>query len=258
MVQSSIPRSGPFIGSMVGRPDKAPDQLRFFDMHIDTTGRGLGFRIELAGTSADLEGGSNADIWASAEKLVADAMASGKFPNQCPSFFNPQSVTGPRPRSYISLDNPLPVKVDGKSFPESQRCLFVFRLAKGKGSAKANWRFGSHYAPFSIGEESASAGKNTIDPADVFSHAMHCANGAFVIPGPDVRPWDKPYDVSDWACFLYDYETAFKQAGTRTFFLKYNMHVEIEDVKTKGLYIPLMIDPDVGHPGPHGSGPPGP
>lgn len=211
------------------RGTKVPTQIRFFELELKSNGNRIEFAIDSAGwvDCADQ---------AAVDQALADAVKTGKFPKEGTPTYE-SSGPGGQKRLGISLMSPVACGGAG----EANVCMYVVRLGQ-RGNNDPKWRFATGSAPFVTADDAPS-----VDLGNFWSDAAYIdgSNGGLVYPGgsaPDTQ----------WACFVFDHGAASSHFGGE-YLLRYNTHVELLDNKTN-LYVPVVIDPDVGWPG--GGGPP--
>lgn len=219
----------------------APDQIRFLALRLDPQGNDIGFEFRDGGIVQ--VGG-----WSDADRFIKEAMQD-RWKHHGKPGFDPIHSTPSRPRFGISIATPSKHSYKTKSghvvdFPEPAKCLFVLRLDEWKGSRGPNWHFNTGFGPFSC--DSTSTG--------IYSNACYLDGN---LPSVRIYPDGKsnPQDTwprSRWAAFLLDVaklkEAARDEGVADNYALPFNIHVDIEDKKTRH-FLPIIIDPDVGHPG---------
>jgi hypothetical protein len=137
-------------------------------------------------------------------------IAQGSYPED----FNKAVIN--RRKSELSLNN-------------SDYRYLIFIL-----SEKTNWQFSREFEPFSLfeGEEN-----NQTDLQEYYMNPQS-VDGS----GNSIEPGKEPYKKSMVAFFIARGHCRPPSEGDR-----FNIHVDINEEDAK--YIPIMIDPDVGHPG---------
>ncbi|RDC58953.1 hypothetical protein HME9302_00129 [Alteripontixanthobacter maritimus] len=141
------------------------------------------------------------------------------------------------------------------SCPAADVCLYVIALAqhpriKVNGVKKDQWQF-TAARPFSLGHAEIAdpaTGQPTGHPADKFI-AWH-------------KPWNDDRQETGggngpvnprWAGFVMYDKMLRDETGLAEYLIRYNSHIELLD-NEGGRYIPIIVDPDVGHPGGTSSG----
>lgn len=241
-----------------------PDQIRFFEIDINGDANRINFEVSNSGYSTE-EINSWSDVECELKKAVK---TNKKFPNQKA----PKWVDKPRskkpPLTGMSLLVPDVFANSGSQIPKSGRCLFVFRLANKKklepGGKKHQYRFSRLFSPITIGDNSIKCGAKTVDPTKFFSMSSQIADpNSSTAPSRRVlTEWlnkTEPreltigqYDETEWACILFDFEALrgeIDQEPLPEFAIRFNLHIEVRDKKKGENFIPIIVDPDIGHPG---------
>lgn len=208
---------------------QVPTQIRFFELELQSNGK----RIELA---IDRAGWTDCKDQSEIAQALAKAVKSKKFENEGKPTYDSK---GPGGQERLGISLMSPIACGGAN--EANVCMYVIRLGQ-RGNNDPRWRFATEHGPFSTADDAPS-----VDLGKFWSNAAYIdgSNGSVIYPGgaaPDTQ----------WACFVFDHGAASGHFGGE-YLLRYNTHVELLDNKTN-LYIPVVIDPDVGWPG--GGGPP--
>jgi hypothetical protein len=149
---------------------------------------------------------------ASGSEILAEVkkIAQGTYPS------NFKKGTSNRRKSELSLNN-----------REYRYLVFVL-------NEETNWQFAREVEPFSLFKEKGD------NPTDLRKYYMNPIS--FDGSGTPIKPGSEPYKKSMVAFFIARGQCRPPSEGDR-----FNIHVDINEEDDK--YIPVMIDPDVGHPG---------
>lgn len=255
----------PNIDVMKEDKSKLPLQLRVFDVEF----RARAGQIELEYGAAFQVNISPTD-WDEFEQCLEKYLFGDDAPsNPAPvKRDKPLEKSPKRPRIDLSVAAPRQAtSSDGKTFDtDATKVFYVFRLKSGRGPNGKNWRFSTTFAPFSISSidghgqslqeiffnpclirKAASPPNIEVEIADTFEHS----------------PGDR-YNETRIAGFYFGYNLIDEEENDpEDFVFRFNMHVEIPTINRGHnnsnkfhRWIPIIVDPDVGHPG--GSYPPPP
>ena len=225
--------------------DNVPDQLRMFDIELKATGAGIVVRYTHA---AILDASTNWPDWASfLSDLPGLVVQLDGLRKKC-SWRHPNGRPK-RPRVELSVNAPREERNSGGDliWKKAKKCFYIFRL-NPKGNANTAFQYSTSFHPFSYGEKSYNLEDVFVNPTLIYPSRAICT----AMSGS--RP---PHSPASMAGFLFDYE-AVTMSDPDDFVYRFNMHVEIES-KPNGTrpsdpnhyfnFIPIIIDPDVGHPG---------
>lgn len=256
-------------GSIALFPSLAPpDQIRFLRVNFDTSDTKFECGI--------VEGGHSAvSSWQSASNVIRDCIQNDSFPTQGHTLVEENGYNRSQPLNKMSILAPVRHEKDGAELIESKRCLYVIQVPDCPGESNVDWRFSTTVPPISFVDSKLKVksnngnNENTLISELYLSELSHCLN-------PDSSPayseqrrrnqvFFRPlntslgtigsYEATKWACFMMDFERLKRDVGlagqddpSLDFALRYNLHIEIKD-SVRGHYIPIIIDPDIGHPG---------
>lgn len=227
--------------------DRIPDQVRIFTLNLENNSGQFAPHY----TKSGIQGVKS---WAEAEECIRKAAdgIGGQLPNEGDA--RPDCSKAAFPRHSISLNSPRQIVEAGHNFPESHSCLYVFKIA----DKTQRWRFSTLYSPFST--EWSRRWKKEDKFGPIYSHACFLYPRSTLesirkYPDLDERELGSGYEPTAWACFLFDHERSNKAVmpGDNKRF-RFNFHLEVEE-HGGGPFLPITIDPDVGHPGGNQPGP---
>lgn len=234
-----------------------PTQINYFEIDL-MQGNNLDVRVRRSARQ-DVSGwtgaGSNP---VSVEQALTDALSRG-FPPPVENNPMPNPHTGHRKNPITQLALLPPISNGSVS---AFKCLYVFKIEQNGNSG--NVRFSTRHAPFSLVDTSIEVGQNLILTKRVISLASLIAEGSegerrqgsTELLVKSFKGDNGQYPESLWACIMLDWEPIIDASheDIPTFAVKFNIHVEVKDRKTDN-YVPIIIDPDIGHPGGNNTGP---
>lgn len=232
------------LGDMTPPSGKVPDQVRFFELSKNVMGKKAPFSLTNCGWVAVAD-------WDEVRKKLKDVKLNG-FPNGNSPKFDSKQPKGFRERTSLSIRAPelsIPsTPSEPRTSEHSNYCIFVIKLLQPTGAACAKWRFSSIHAPFSYGEIDETT-KEVLSDSKLIYFQNADDPKLFKPQSKELLP-GRTYPEATWACFLFDGKTARErdQTGREEYVYRYNIHVEIEGDE-HGNFIPIIIDPDIGHPG---------
>ena len=168
------------------------------------------------------------------------------------------SSTSPTPPKFYTRNNglretTLSVRSVDPKIEDTSLSIIVVKLSDNQ-----HWQFNRTAAPFYNGEKSPTNGR-----AELFFQPTLFRKGQdgtleTEIPDQQERPRSDEYMETRWAYFICDHKTAFNdsQRPDNHFAHRFNINVEFpDDAETNPKQpIPVIIDPDIGHPGGNGGG----
>ncbi|MEO9599368.1 hypothetical protein [Parasphingorhabdus sp.] len=232
----------------------APDMIRYFELDFDIVDG-----ISLKYTDSAIEIVSD---WPEAYQKIAESMRVDNFPPHGTSHrsrvlphWDSAKPNGYRDRSPLALRMPTNKEPPSPTEPKieiSERCLYVIKLASGREHSGIKWRYSTIFSPITVGEKGSIMDKLFSD-----TQLLYLKDGRLApqIPLNDELPIGaKPYESTNWACFMFNCAEARNFYKDGKFVARFNIHVEINDKNDLARYIPIIIDPDVGHPGGNSGG----
>ncbi len=248
---------------------KVPDQLRVFDLEI----RGKSGKIEIEYTRA-FQFKIEAKSWDDFEASLQHYLFGAGKPPKLKSVRRDKPVNSglKRPKIDLSLAAPCATIENGETFDtDASRVFYVIRLKQKKVRKDRKWRYSTTFAPFSVSATETGKSGTKINPGDYFFNPCLIRKGKgpegieVEIAEEEERSTEDRYNITRIAgfCFAYDLVKHDDDVDAENFVLRFNIHVEIpskirrhSDPAKFHEWIPIIIDPDVGHPG--GSYPPPP
>ena len=254
---------GPVLEPMQASEGQAVDQIKVFDVRLKSRGNQFGFRYSNA-QAFPIQ--SLNPTFPSCIDDVRRALMNGS--SKAPKFLSIDRKPS-RPRVNLSLSTPVAVQSDkGKAgVPESSQCIYLFRLHQ----RRLDWRFSTSFAPFSL----AGTQRQVDLAATVFKNGFYfvgdpsSSDSYIEIPEIAGGPTHlNPYQPTAVAGFTFDHEK-FKEifsadGGNGDGVIPFNFHVEARGNRQRlptepndwfTEYVPIIIDPDIGHPGGNNTGP---
>lgn len=239
------------IGSVVTEMSKSGcgdiDQIRYFEISFDPSKKSFGIRYT---NSSFLEVSSG--TWQGHLGKLPMMIESERSVPPVPANITNQPQ---HPRTDLSLNAPLEITVNGKpQCPKATRCLYVFYLAQSHMKDHLDWRFSTKQPPFSIAVESEQEPEDAGVPC--FRYASGLKYDSAQTP-PKVTALSDPITATKLASFVFDNKCFTGTPYNQDKVFRFNIHVEIgseehdlgQGDKYFSEWIPIVIDPDVGHPG---------
>ena len=228
----------------------APQQLRIFNLIFKMTGAGLDLHYD-GGNVVDVPDETNS--WASFDAWLVNYLQTTNDPTPYQTRYHDPATSPGRPRTELSLLAPFQ-NLDGEDI---NRVFYLIRVRSKRGdggNVPDKIRFSTIADPFSY---STIDVPNNIDDKVFVNPRLIYPN--LVLPTENLeRPPDNRYATTNQAGFMFD-RTALQSESQ--FGLRFNINLEVASRQRQygenrfRSFIPIIIDPDIGHPGGNNTGP---
>ena len=248
----SLMKAAP-VGSIMTRDEcVTPQQARIFDLALKPTGSGIDIEYAAMGV-IDF----SAEDRQTVERELLAYLSDASRPRHPVKWKAPSN----RPhREQVSLSLRAPSELKNASGATIKgpidRVMYVICLHMKSSEEPDKFRFTVNFDPFSYSQpdlDNFGLDKAFYNP--VFIYDDHIEPG----PGKEIDPRETAIAPTTRAGFVFDYGNV--KSATNEFVLRFNIHCELA-ARQRYLagkvrdFVPIIIDPDVGHPGGNHGGPP--